>query len=414
MKENKKLSIRRPCFTPYELSPYLIDFCCTLRSDGFTELTIGGYAGSIAHLGTWLYDQAIALQDVDQKVLKRFSIHKCSCLGYTYEQRLSSRYINRVLKFVEYLRTRKVIPHSTSKQVESADQWDRDGFTRWLSDERGLAPITVMNYLRGVDGALTMIGYETDKYSAASIRSAVTEHAKRVGPINAKRLITSLRAYLRFLQVQGLCRSGLIAAVPTIPQWRLSSLPRYISDSEVQEIINSCDTSKIVGLRDRAILLLLSRLGLRAADIVNLSINDIDWTCATIRLVGKSRREVRLPLPQDADDAIIQYLEQGRFDVSSTRLFLCSNAPHRPLSGSPTVSGIVSAAVIRSGIDEPPSSGTNLLRHSAATHMLRLGVGLDAISTVLRHKSADTTLIYAKVDVDTLNQLATPWLEYQS
>lgn len=401
-------------FLPYELSQLHDDFCLGLHTDGYTELSIGGYADAIAHLGTWLHNHSIAPEDISRSILIRFFRHKCICRGYTYKQQLSSRYIKRVERFIDYLRSQKITPNPLDHAKSEEPLWDSAGFSLWLAAERGLAPITVTNYLRGVDCALSLLGYQSDKYCAATIRDAVTKHAKRVGPINAKRLITALRAYLRFLQAHGLCRSGLVSAVPTVPCWRLCSLPRYITVPEVEKIIDSCDISQEVGLRDRAILLLLARLGLRAADIVNLSLSDIDWAQSTIRLVGKSKCEVRLPLPQDAGDAILHYLEHARNNVSSARLFLCFNAPYRPLSNSSTVSAIVRAAIIRSAIEEPPSCGTNLLRHSAATHMLRSGASLDVVSTILRHRSPDTTLIYAKVDVDSLTQLAAPWPEHAS
>ncbi len=401
-------------FLPYELSQLHDDFCLKLQTDGYTTLSIAGYANAIAHLGTWLHSHSISPESISNTILTRFLQHKCTCRGYAYKQPFSPRYIKRVKRFIDYLRTLEIIPVTPDHAKVEEPLWDRTGFSLWLTAERGLAPITATNYLRGVDCALLLLGYEPDKYCAATIRGAVTKHAKCVGPINAKRMITALRAYLRFLQAHGLCRSGLVSAIPTVPCWRLCSLPRYISAPEIEKIIASCDTSRMVGLRDRAILLLLARLALRAADIVNLSLSDIDWTQSTIRLVGKSKREVRLPLPQDAGDAILNYLEHARVSVTSTRLFLCNNAPHRPLSSSPTVSSIVRAAVIRSDIHEPPSSGTNLLRHSAATHMLRSGVSLDVVSTILRHQSPDTTLIYAKVDVDSLSLLAPPWPEQKS
>jgi len=165
-----------------------------------------------------------------------------------------------------------------------------------------------------------------------------------------------------------------------------------------------------VGIRDHAILLLLARLGLRASDIVNLLISDIDWTKSTLLVRGKSRQVFRLPLPQDAGGAILRYLESGRVrNTKCEQLFLCTTAPYRPLSTPSIVSGIVQAAIVRSGIDKPPSSGAHLLRHSAATGWLREGVDLNTVSTILRHRSADMTMHYAKVDVNALSELVVAW-----
>lgn len=142
---------------------------------------------------------------------------------------------------------------------------------------------------------------------------------------------------------------------------------------------------------------------------MNMRPADIDWRDATLLVRGKGRRDVRLPLPQDAGDAVLDYMEHARPRVAINRVFLCAKAPIRSLRCGPIVSGIVRAALRRAGIENPPSHGANLLRHTAATMMLRAGATLDQIGTVLRHKSPDTTAHYAKVDVAALQQVAQPW-----
>jgi integrase len=154
--------------------------------------------------------------------------------------------------------------------------------------------------------------------------------------------------------------------------------------------------------------LLLLRLGLRAGDIAGMRPADIDWREATLLVRGKGRRDVHLPLPQDAGDAVLDYLKDARPQISIDRVFLCSNAPFRSL-GSTAVSNIVRAALRDAGIKNPPSRGANLIRHTAATTMLRAGATLDEIGTILRHKSPDTTAHYAKVDIAALQQIAQPW-----
>jgi integrase/recombinase XerD len=140
-----------------------------------------------------------------------------------------------------------------------------------------------------------------------------------------------------------------------------------------------------------------------------MRLEDVDWIEGTLRVHGKGRREVRLPLPQDAGDALLAYLEQVRPPVPIEHIFLCMNAPCRAFSSSAVVSGIVRGALARAGIANPPSYGANLLRHSAATSMLRAGASLDAVSAVLRHRSLDTTAHYAKVDIGMLRPIAQPW-----
>jgi len=148
---------------------------------------------------------------------------------------------------------------------------------------------------------------------------------------------------------------------------------------------------------------------LRGGDILDMRLDDLDWDEGTLRVRGKGRREVRLPLPQDAGDALLDYLRRVRPRVDDDRIFLRSLAPYRPFAGSCAISDVVRLALKRAGIADPPSRGTNLLRHSAATGMLRAGATLDAIGAVLRHRSTDTTAHYAKVDVAMLRQVAQPW-----
>jgi integrase len=254
---------------------------------------------------------------------------------------------------------------------------------------------------------LPALGSEPERYDAHLVRQVILAETKRASIAYVKTMAIALRGYLRFLGASGLCQPGLDQAVPIIPQWRLSALPRYIDAADVERLITSCDRAIPIGVRDQAILILLARLGLRAGDIVALRLEDVDWQQATICVCGKSRRETRLPLPQDAGDAVLAYLDHSRPRAACDRLFLAAKAPFRPLHRS-TVSSVVRRALDRTAIDAP-SKGTNLLRHSAATAMLRGGATLDMVGAVLRHRSPDMTAHYAKVDILTLQQIAQPW-----
>jgi integrase len=256
---------------------------------------------------------------------------------------------------------------------------------------------------------LPSLGEDPGQYDAKLVRQVIVTESQRRSSPYTKTMATALRGYLRFLAAHSACRPWLDRAVPTIPQWRLSALPRYLPPADVERLIASCDLTKPHGIRDKAILLLLVRLGLRAGDILGMRLDDIDWDEGTLRVRGKGRREVRLPLPQDAGDAVLKYLQRARPRVEDDRLFLRSSAPYRPFAGPSAISDVVRLAVKRVGITDPPSRGANLLRHSAATGMLRAGATLDAIGTVLRHRSTDTTAHYAKVDIAMLRQIAQSW-----
>jgi site-specific recombinase XerD len=220
--------------------------------------------------------------------------------------------------------------------------------------------------------------------------------------------------FLRFLIAEGKCSAELYAAVPVLAHWRLSSLPRYLQEEEVERTISSCDPDSPVGSRDRAILLLLARLGLRAGDILKLRLNDIDWEKAVIRLSGKERREVELPLTQEIGWALVAYLQKSRPQTDTDVLFIRSRAPFCAFASHCAVSVIVKQAMCRAGVTCPSRGAAHVLRHSVATSMLRQGASLQDIADILRHRSIETTQIYAKVDVNTLRQIALPWPEVQS
>ena len=215
--------------------------------------------------------------------------------------------------------------------------------------------------------------------------------------------------YLRFLVSEGCVAGALAGAVPTVPQWRLSALPRYIPAADVERAILSCGPGP-AGLRDRAILLLLARLALRAGDVVALRLGDIDWDRALLRVSGKSRCESQLPLPQDAGDALLAYITTARPQVREEAVFLRVQAPYRPFTGPSAVSSIARRALDRAEVTTSASRGAHVFRHSQATGLLRSGASLDVIGALLRHRCRDTTMLYAKTDAGMLQQVAQPWI----
>jgi site-specific recombinase XerD len=273
-----------------------------------------------------------------------------------------------------------------------------------------LSENTITGRRKRMKQILPLLGSDAHLYDAASVRNVILLESKRRSAGNMKNIVTVLRSYLRYLATQGQCSPSLHQAVPTVAHWKHSNVPQYLPATKVEALINSCNTTTPAGIRDRAILLLLARLGLRAGDIMTLRIDDIDWQHGTLRVCGKGRREATLPLPQDVGDALLKYLSDARPKVPIPQVFLRSLAPCGPLSPTSTaVTGIVSRALRRAAIDDAPVRGARLLRHSAATTLLRSGTPLAAIGVVLRHRSIDTTARYAKVDVTALQRIAQPW-----
>lgn len=390
------------------LQPFIDAFVVELRARRHTALTVSNYENSARHFAGWLCCSKVQLGQVDEDVIQRFAKHRCRCPGARRQKSVSSKYVRRVRRFIWFLADHNVLATMSPGDANTIDPRVA-AYQDWLRHHRGISERTVDRHGRMITRLLPGLGAEAKVYDAALIRRVIIDEAKRSSRPHVKTMTTALRGYLRFLAAVGLCRSGLDHAVPTIPQWRLSALPRYLPASAVERIIASCDLSKPHGIRDRAILLFLARLGLRAGDVLSMRLDDISWNEGTIRVRGKGRREVRLPLPQEAGDALIEYLSRARPRVDDHRVFLRSSAPYRPFKDSSVISGIVRLALGRAGIIDAPSRGANLLRHSAATSMLRAGASLDAVGTVLRHRSIDTTAHYAKVDLAMLQQIVQPW-----
>lgn len=393
---------------------HLRDFANEWRSKGYTVLATRDYIRAAAHLGRWMDMRGLEIAQLTEEVFDEFVRHRCRCPGTSRHRCLrSAPYMARAQRFVDYLRRIGVAP-SIRALPEKTVPKPLIGFRASMLRHRGVTEATIERYEGVIKTALVTLGDDPALYDAALVRRVVVNEARSRSRSHAKVIVTALRAFLRFLAAEGRCRPGLDHAVPTVPEWRLSALPRYLEADDVERVITSCDLNKPQGIRDRAVLLLLARLGLRAGDIVTMRLDDLDWGTGTLRVSGKGRKGTRLPLPQDAGDALLHYLKRVRPPAGTDRVFLCMNAPIRPFASSALVSGIVRFAIQRAGVTDPPSMGAHVLRHSAATAMLRGGASLDAVATVLRHQSSDMTAHYAKVDVGLLQQIAQPWPEGSS
>ena len=220
---------------------------------------------------------------------------------------------------------------------------------------------------------------------------------------------TAIRALLRYLVFIGAVGSGLECAVPRMRRWKQSALPRYLSMEEIQGVINGVLNDSPKGRRNYAMLLLLARTGLRAGEVADLMLGDINWTEGTLYIKpGKSRRERCLPLAQDVGAALYNYLKKGRPRCKQRNVFLRAVPPFEPFRNSAAVRKIARRALIRAGIIHGPI-GSHLFRHSAATGMLRGGASFKEIADVLGHASINTTAIYAKLDLSSLSRVAMPW-----
>ncbi len=226
--------------------------------------------------------------------------------------------------------------------------------------------------------------------------------------MDSSQIRTVFRSFFRFLLQKGELQVDLAASVLTVADWRLSTVPKYLTPEEVERVLNACDRRMATGRRDYAILLLLARLGLRAGEVVALQLEDINWRAGEILVRGKGLLHERMPLPSDVGQALTSYLRRGRPACQTRRVFVRMRAPRRGFANPATLSGIVRRALARADL-HPPSRGAHLLRHSLATSMLGSGATMRELAEILRHRAINSTEIYAKVDFQGLRSLAHPW-----
>lgn len=383
-------------------SLYIDGFAKKLKEDGYSAWTARRIIRPAVHLGHFVQLRGWSLESIDKGTLTDFMEHKpCRCFysrGGAGEQRTRG-----VRLFVAYLQDSGVIRKIETSQIPLIAS-----FQNWLGQTVGLAPSTQYRYGRRVLVLLESLGDNPSQYNAHNLRRFVLEYSRGCGRAGAANICTAAKSFIRFLAAQGQCQAGLEHAIPPLPGWRGTSPPKYLTPAQVERVICTCDLNTTIGIRNRAILLFLSYLGLRASDVVALRLGDIDWEDGSFLVSGKGRRQDRLPLPQEVGDAVCDYL-QHRPKVNTDYVFIATRAPYGPLS-SGIVSYVAAQAMRKAGV-QTSSYGAHVLRHTAATHMLRQGVPLSKISAILRHRSQDMTAHYAKVDLPLLNEVVQPWPE---
>jgi site-specific recombinase XerD len=286
-------------------------------------------------------------------------------------------------------------------------------FGDYLRTERGLAPRSIIRHQPVIRRFLCEVcpagASDLGKISREEVTRYIERHARDWSAASGKAMCWSLRAFLRYLYHRGLNPIALAGSVPSIRQWKLASLPTYLSAAQVRKVLDGCDRTTALGRRDYAILMMLAKLGLRANEVATLTLDDIDWRSGEMLVRAKGRQRARMPMPPDVGAAVVAYLRDGRPTSSCRRLFLRTLAPIAGFASGCAITMIAKTALGRAGIHGCAHQGAHIFRHSLATELLRSGATLSEIGQLLRHESHDTTRIYAKVDIEALRTLSLPW-----
>jgi integrase/recombinase XerD len=389
---------------PGPLAEFAVGLRAELTSQGFTRQVVAKHTHLLAHISGWLFEHGLTAGELDTDVLQAYLVDRRAA-GYGFL--ISLRGIAPTL---DYLRDQGVLPHAGLPTPAGPVEELLAQYRLYLADERALAPSSVDRYSGPARVFLSALPAPLERslqtLSAAQVTDFLLAEAVRRRVWTAKAMVTALRSLLRFLHVSGRVPHSLVAAVPSVAGWGLGTLPRAAGGEQVRALLASCDRASALGRRDYAVLLLLSRLGLRNGEVAHLRLDDIDWCAGQMMIRGKGNRHEVLPVPDDVGRAVADYLIRGRPPgIGSRAVFVIGRAPFTPLSLS-AIGSIVTAACDRG---EVARISPHRLRHKVASDLLARGAPLVEVGQLLRHRDESTTAVYAKLDHRMLGTLIRPW-----
>lgn len=395
------------------LGPYLATLTKDLQTLGYS---IDGIRRHLRHgdaFTRWLAQQGLSMANANEATVGRY----VASLGRNSDpSRLHGRLPSAAVGLGQVLKVLRhhgvVAPKADEGPRSEAEQW-LTSFDQHLERVIGVSPGTRGPYLRYarllIESRFGLATPDWRTLRAEDVAGFVRRQAGKLKPSHCRLPVAATRAFLRFLVFRGAIHTDLSGAVPPVREWKQASLPIHLSDDELTRLIAISEELTPTMHRDHAILMLLVRLGLRANEVVNLRLDDIDWVEGRILIhAGKTHRERSLPLFLDVGDALVEYLRRERPGSNERRLFLRTRPPLGPLKTSGAITAIVKRLLKRAGVWRP-RSGAHVLRHTVATRMLSARASFKEIADILGHQSLHSTAIYAKLDVNSLAGVALPW-----
>lgn len=387
----------------------LDEFCDLLDRQGYHRQTTGTYRRFSLRFVEFAIKRGIrasALRDaeIDGLIQTVIGLHKDS--RETYGVHCLNRFIGFLIEVGDTPpRPKKV---DNSKRAVLMREYES-----YLREQRGLAEATVYACVRYAHGFLTFkygtrLG-DLKRLKAQDITDYLLRRRKNAKTSKDKTMSTHLRSFFRFLYWAKHTERNLANYVPSRRYVGPGRIPRYLPPEDIDKLIEAARRSKVTGRRNKAMIMMMARLGLRGPEIVAIKLEDLDWRLGEVLIRGKGRLHDRMPLPHDVGQAIVDYIQNERRGPSRY-LFVTSKAPFNNFTNSQIVNWILKKTYVETGISPPQSYiGAHILRHSLATDLLHNGASLEEISDVLRHRSVSTTSIYAKYDIAALRALAPSW-----
>jgi site-specific recombinase XerD len=372
-----------------------------MLSAGYSPRTVRDYLYVLARLSRWLDDEGLATGQLTVEVVQRFLLVRRNAGNRRWCT------VRSMQPMLTVLRDMRVIPVVEQQSPVSAVEAMLVAYRRYLMVERRLAAASVITRVGVARRFLPRLAVDDElrfnQLTPAAVSGFVLDQSRRYRPASMRVLTVALRCLVRFLFLTGVIDRDLSAAVPAVAH-RAARLPQGVDDATLAALLNSCERSTAVGLRDHAILMLLIRLGLRAGEVAALRLNDVDWCTGELVIHGKGNRLDRFPLPHDVGAVLVDYLRR-RPRSACRALFLRACGPHGPMTAR-SVTMVPRTASARAGL---AVVGAHRLRHSAATGMLRSGAPLTEIAQALRHHAEASTARYAAVDRAALEAVARAW-----
>ncbi|MBG0741706.1 tyrosine-type recombinase/integrase [Paeniglutamicibacter antarcticus] len=385
------------------LETYVEGFESELMRLGFVPISRGVQLRLMGHLSGWLDAKELVVSDLTVEIVDLFIRERRASHTVLFTHRALRPLLN-------WLVTSGTITAEVAAPRAVQDSVLLVRFEEYLRSERRLKEISVQAQVSRVRRFLN--GYTPpggiSALSANDVTRALLGEGEGRKPVSVKKFGYVLRSFLCFCFLVGELDHDLTGATLAVRLPQPSLLPIGVSAEKIQCLLSACDRNTAVGKRDYAVIIMLSRLGLRAGEVAGLRLHDMDWRHGDFLVRGKGAKDERLPLPAEVGEAVVDYLLHARPEMPDLPEVFCTvTAPWRRL-GSPAVWAIVTRACKRAGM---APFGPHRLRHSLGEAMVGAHVPLAAIGQVLRHDDPVTTTNYARVDVTRLRTLAQPWPE---
>jgi site-specific recombinase XerD len=394
-----------------QLAPFVDAFMLHLFDCRYASNTIDNYLAGLTHFAHWLTESPIDVKTIDERLIQHFlddHLPNCCCEQPAFS---NSKDLHAALgHLLRILRTHAIIPDTSVSQTPVDEELRR--FDDHMNHVRGLAAKTRKHYLSIVRRLLLAQFADRDVMIAAikpdQIRQFVASQSARCTvPASISAPVSALRSYFRYRATLGDAVHHLIGVTSFPANWQQASLPKTLTKSEIKRLLGALLPDGPAALRTAAIVHCALDLGLRSSEVAYLGLDDIDWSAATITLRGtKGRREDVMPLPAATGQAIANYLKYERPPTSNRAVFVRNMAPRDQPVGPDLIRKSIRQAYERAGL---PYTRSHLLRHTMASRLLESGSSLKEVADVLRHRSLNTTLVYAKLDSKNLTAVALPW-----